>query len=280
MAHPRRPDPAQGVFETLLVLDGRPVELDAHLARLEASLAALFPTSAAPDPREAIEARAREIGFGSIRTGIAPRGQRRNTDLGAEVESRSAYGSLCTISVHKEPYTRISLQSLPLPGGLGAHKWADRSLLDAAQAQLPDDSLPLIVDADGAALEASRANVFAVREGALFTPPLDGRILPGITRMRVLELAGEVEIETAETVLSVADLLGADEVFLTGSVRGIEPVSSLDGVALGGDPAPRDLPVTAQLTEDLRRAWLGAARSPSPVAGRRPRGRRSPRPVG
>jgi branched-subunit amino acid aminotransferase/4-amino-4-deoxychorismate lyase len=44
----RRPDPQQGVFETLLVLNGRPIELDAHLARLEASLKALFPDRVAP----------------------------------------------------------------------------------------------------------------------------------------------------------------------------------------------------------------------------------------
>ena len=78
-----------------------------------------------------------------------------------------------------------------LAGGLGEHKWVDRSLLDEAQAALPAGALPLIVDADGAVLEASRANLFAVRDGALFTPPLDGRILPGVTRARVIEIAAE-----------------------------------------------------------------------------------------
>ena len=140
-----------------------------------------------------------------------------------------------------------------MPGGLGAHKWADRSLLEGVQAGLPDDALPLIVDEDGAALEASRANVFAVRNGALFTPPLDGRILPGIARARVLELAAASGIEVHETALRRADLLAADEVFLTGSVRGVEPAASLDGAALAGAG-----PVAGALATELRRVWLGA----------------------
>jgi len=140
-----------------------------------------------------------------------------------------------------------------LEEGLGAFKWADRSLLDQAQARLPDHTLPLIVDAGGAVLEASRANLFAVRDGALFTPPLDGRILAGVTRGRVLEIAAGAAIEAHESVLDRDDLLAAEEVFLTGSVRGIEPVASLDGETL-----PGGRPLTEQLAAELRRAWLGA----------------------
>ncbi len=128
-----------------------------------------------------------------------------------------------------------ALASVTMPGGLGAHKWVDRSPLEEAQARLPGDALPLIVDTDGSALEASRANLFAVRDGALHTPPLDGRILPGITRGRVIELANSATIPVHEQALSHDDLLEADEVFLTGSVRGIEPAGSLDGVALGDE---------------------------------------------
>jgi para-aminobenzoate synthetase/4-amino-4-deoxychorismate lyase len=152
------------------------------------------------------------------------------------------------------PSTPISLHTLQLPGGLGAHKWADRSLLEEAQAGLLDDGMPLVVDTDGAALEASRANLFAVRNGALFTPPLDGRILPGVTRARVLEIAAAVGLETHEDPLSGDDLHGASEVFLTGSVRGIERVRSLDGAALmpGGE-------IGSRIEAELHHAWTGAA---------------------
>jgi len=122
-----------------------------------------------------------------------------------------------------------------VPGGLGEHKWVDRSLLDEAQAGLPGDVLPLVVDSDGAVLEASRANVFVVHDGALHTPPLDGRILPGITRARLIERAAAAAIPVHERALSRDDLLAADEVFLTGSVRGIELATSLDGIALGDE---------------------------------------------
>ena len=205
------PDPRQGVFETLLVLDGRPVELEAHLERLNASLAQLFPDLPTPD----LDPLDVPVENGVMRIDVMPGGDR--------LEARVSF---------REPEERcvpIALHSLALAGGLGSHKWADRSLLDEAQSELPDSALPLIVDTDGAVLEASRANLFAVRDGALFTPPLDGRILPGITRMRVLEIAWSAGIELREQPLACGDLLDADDIFLTGSVRGIEHVDSLDG---------------------------------------------------
>jgi para-aminobenzoate synthetase / 4-amino-4-deoxychorismate lyase len=231
----RRPDPQLGVFETLLVLDGHAVELGAHLARLEASLEELFPDRPAPSLGEI----APQVERGSVRIAVVPTGDRldaKTTVRAVERQSRS-----------------LALRSVPVLGGLGAHKWADRSLLDEAQAALPADAIPLIVDRDGAVLEASRANVFAVRDGALFTPPLDGRILPGVTRMRVLEIAAAIDLEARETELRRNDVLTADEVFLTGSVRGIERVRCIDGAPLsGGDD------VTHRLATELWQVWAGA----------------------
>jgi para-aminobenzoate synthetase / 4-amino-4-deoxychorismate lyase len=248
----RPPDPQQGVFETLLVLHGRPVELDAHLARLDASLVALFPDRPKPDLGEDVPGvsgqyrgitpgTSGEHGPGALRITVAPGG-----DGGLEVQT-----SLQTIGrgLAFEPQP-VALHSFPLAGGLGAHKWADRSQLDAAQARLPTETLPLLVDSDGTVLEASRANVFAVRDQTLVTPPTDGRILPGITRMRVLEIAAVTGLDTLEVELTRDDLLAADEVFLTGSVRGIEPVRSLDGteLATGGE-------ISSNLAAELRRTW-------------------------
>lgn len=247
---PRRPDPEQGVFETMLVLDGRPVELDAHLARLEASLAELFPDRAAPDLRQEIESCAAGTDLSSMRVTIAPAAA---GELQAKIENRGALGALVALFTTKAPVRAVKVCGLTLRGGLGAHKWADRGLLEEAQATLPAGSLPLIVDEDGTVLEASRANVFAVRDGALFTSPLDGRILPGITRMRVLEIADDAGVETRETALRRDDLLAADDVFLTGSVRGIERVRYVDGAPVsGGDD------VTDRLATELWQVWTGA----------------------
>jgi para-aminobenzoate synthetase/4-amino-4-deoxychorismate lyase len=240
----RRPDPQQGVFETLLVLDGRPVELDAHLSRLRASLTALFPDRT-PPPFDVPNTGTSQVG--ALRIAVAPE---VDGELAATIERRPATGHFAPENGGQSATEAVSLRSLTLAGGLGAHKWADRSLLDETQEWLPTGALPLIVDEDGAVLEASRANVFIVRDGALLTPPTDGRILPGITRMRVLEISAGIGIETDETELTTGDLLSADEVFLSGSVRGIEPFETLDGIALstGGE-------VGSTIAVELWRSW-------------------------
>jgi para-aminobenzoate synthetase/4-amino-4-deoxychorismate lyase len=245
VAEPPRPDRDQGVFETLLVLDGQPVELGAHLTRLETSLTELFPDHPAPD-LSAVDVAHPQTGdaLESMRLTVAPNG---GGELRTQISVREVERGLFFSE------GRVALHSLPLAGGLGAHKWADRSLLDGAQGRLSVDALPLLTDSDGTVLEASRANVFAVRGGSLLTPPADGRILPGVTRMRVLEIAVAAGLETGETELSHADLLAADEIFLTGSVRGVERVRAVDGTPLsnGGEVADR-------VAAELRRAWAGA----------------------
>ncbi|MEX2413832.1 MAG: aminotransferase class IV, partial [Thermoleophilaceae bacterium] len=146
------------------------------------------------------------------------------------------------------------LVPVTIAGGLGSHKWADRRLVEAAAARAGEGAtegagtLPLIVDQDGSVLEAERASVFAVIDGALFTPPDDGRILPGVTRARVSELARGLGLEVREAGLSLAALADASEVFLTGSVRGIEPVRTT------GAPS-----VTERLATELRSRWLRPA---------------------
>ncbi len=173
--------------------------------------------------------------------------------MAATVECRPATGHFAPDNGGRSSTEAVSLRSLRLAGGLGPHKWVDRTLLDEAQATLPEGTLPLLVDEHGSVLEASRANVLAVRNGVLLTPPLDGRILPGVTRMRAIELAGELGIEAREARLSLNDLVAAEEVFLTGSVRGIEPVGAIDGTALvtAGN-------VTSKLSAELRRTWVRA----------------------
>ena len=70
--------------------------------------------------------------------------------------------------------------------------------------------------------------------------------------MRVLEIAASIGISSREEPLDRDDLLTADEVFLTGSVRGIEPAGSLDGA-----PLPGGGPIAERLAAGLRRAWGG-----------------------
>jgi para-aminobenzoate synthetase / 4-amino-4-deoxychorismate lyase len=240
-----RPDPGKGVFETLLVVEGRPIELDAHLARLAASLEALYGTAAAAtNPRAGIEAAARDLNLGRLRATLAP-----NSD--GRLETEIVIAEVDPELVFPGPERAVSAHTLLLEGGLGAHKWVDRVLIEETEARLPDDSLALLVDHGGAVLEATRANVFAVYGETLATPPADGRILPGIARGRVAEAADAAELKPRERELTVGDLIAADEVFLAGSVRGVEPVRAIDGVKLSLRNE-----AGARLASQLRRIWM------------------------
>lgn len=216
------PDPQQGVFETLLVAGGRPVELEAHLARLAASLRELFDTAFGAEAHELVGAEAAGLRLGRLRLDAKPR------NGGIELAARRVEIDPAAVF----PERAAALRSLLVAGGLGSHKWADRALLERAEAEMPDGAAALLLDADGSVLEASRASVFAVRKGILVTPPLDGRILPGVARAMLIEVAGFAGLEVREESLTAADLIAAEEVFLTGSVRGVEPAASLDGAAL------------------------------------------------
>ena len=90
----------------------------------------------------------------------------------------------------------------------------------------------------GKVAEASVANVFAWIDGALVTPPTIDGALPGITRATVLELARELGIETQIRSIGQAELMRAEEVFLSGSGAGLVPVGCLDTVAIGSGKRP------------------------------------------
>jgi para-aminobenzoate synthetase/4-amino-4-deoxychorismate lyase len=234
------------VFETLLVLDGRPVELDAHLERLEASVRALYEMPAPPEARELIVDRARGAGPARLRLDVAP-------DDGGALRAGVRIADVDEALLFPDWERGLELAPVVVAGGIGAHKWADRRLLEHADAGVAP-RLALLVDRDGTVLEGSRGSVFGVLDGVLVTPAADGRILPGVTRGRVLALAAARGIPCREEVVSFERLRTADEVFLTGAVRGIEPVRGCDGAP--GWPAG---PVTAGLSRELRDTWTRAA---------------------
>lgn len=215
-----RPDPAQGLFETLLVLDGEPVELEAHLGRLAASLDALYGAKPPADLAEEIRAASGSMALGRVRVTVA--GDGTSTELASEEVDPADHFPATDRGAR--------LRSLPYPGGLGAHKLADRLALGPARGA----TVPLLTEPDGEVLEAGRANVFLAVGGALFTSKADGRILPGIARAGAIAAAAEAGIEVTEARLDRELLLVAEEVFLTGSVRGVEPATALDGEPLAG----------------------------------------------
>lgn len=114
----------------------------------------------------------------------------------------------------------------------------------------------LLVDRDGRVLEGASSNVFAVRAGALTTPPLSEGILEGITRKHVMAIAASLGIATSQVPLRVEDLRAADELFITSTVREIVPVTDVDGARIAdGRPGP----LTRRITDAFRAHARAAA---------------------
>ncbi|MFT5158928.1 MAG: branched-chain amino acid aminotransferase [Paracoccaceae bacterium] len=88
----------------------------------------------------------------------------------------------------------------------------------------------LVADALGNVAETASANVFMAKDGEVFTPVANGTFLAGITRARHMNLLARSGIKVHETVLSFDDFRGADEVFLTGNMSKITPVTAFDDV--------------------------------------------------
>ncbi len=119
------------------------------------------------------------------------------------------------------------------------------SVLAKREAKLRGADEAFVLNARGTLAEASAANVFVVRQGKLLTPPTADGALEGITRRSVLEIAERLDLRTEERSLVRADVLDADECFVTGTGARIVAVGSLDGARIGNG----DRPVTTRLLE-------------------------------
>ena len=214
-----RPDPDRGVFETLLLRDGRLHALGEHLSRLERSLRDLYGSPLPPATRAHLLGRlaaaaSRASGERRVRVDVVP----------------GSGGELGVTIVVSDPPSRrgVVLEPVVVPGGLGPHKWRDRRLVDRPAGQ----PVPLILDADDSVLEAAWANVWVLDGDALTTPPADGRVLPGVTRGRLLELAPALGLTAREAPLSLAQVRAAPILFLTSALRLAVPAG------LGRRPPP------------------------------------------
>lgn len=107
------------------------------------------------------------------------------------------------------------------------------------QEALDQDAAEAILIRDGSATEGAASNLFAVIDGVLCTPPKGPYLLPGITRDLILELAAAHGISYREQAISPAELLSADEIWLTSSTKEILPVTQLDKQTVAdGKPGP------------------------------------------
>jgi branched-subunit amino acid aminotransferase/4-amino-4-deoxychorismate lyase len=122
------------------------------------------------------------------------------------------------------------------------------AVLALAEARRAGADDAIFLDTEGHCSEATSSNLFAVTGDALVTPPVSCGALPGITRAAAIELARELEIEVAERPLSLDELRGAREAFLTSSLREIAPLVRVDDQAIG-------LGLPGSTTRELARAY-------------------------
>jgi branched-chain amino acid aminotransferase len=125
----------------------------------------------------------------------------------------------------------------------------------------------LLLNSRGEVSEGSGENLFLVKNGGLVTNDKDASILMGVTRASILELAHDLRIPTRVAPMSVEDVLGADELFFTGTAVEVTPVREVDGRPIGdGKPGPLTRRIQDTFNAVVRgqrpeyRQWLSYAR--------------------
>jgi branched-chain amino acid aminotransferase len=242
------------VFEVLRTYGGRPFALDEHLARLRRSAERVFivlPVGEAVLGREveaAVGAARRDAGGEAYVRIVVTRGS-GPLSLDPDTASRPLRVILVepVAPPPREAYargiavalvaTRRAADDTAASGAKVTNYLAN--LLAVREARARGAVEALIVDARGHVVEGASSNVFVVHAGRIATPPESAGILAGITRAHVLRAARELGVPVDERELSRADLTGADEVFVTSSIRELLSVVRVDDHAVGdGAPGP------------------------------------------
>ncbi|MGH3565693.1 MAG: aminodeoxychorismate synthase component I [Pseudonocardia sp.] len=236
-----RPD--GGLFETLLVLDGRPRRLADHVRRLRTSYVECYGVPLVADVAAAVT-----MAIARIRSGTRIDADGRPGPLRVRVDaSPGEPGRVCAVAVPCDPPVPLHAQpGLVLrahrlgPAGSERHKFADRRWIDVVETGLSPGEAALLVDDAGRLLECTRSSVFVVRAGRVSTPALDGRILPGTARQAVLDALDSADTGYELAAPTLADVAAADGMFLVNAVRGVQWVRAAPGaVWLAPDRATR-----------------------------------------
>lgn len=229
---------ADGVYEVVCLVKGQLIDMDPHLDRLVYSLRELRIPE--PMPMAGLKVVIREIVrrnrmkdgmiYIQITRGVAPRAHPypKNAKPMLVVYGRpicqedfmkSKEGGVSLITHPENRWVRPDIKSISLLANVMAKQKAlDEGAYDVAY-----------VNSQGYVTESSASNVWIVNKaGQLQTYPTTGEILQGITRKRLIKLAQESEISVLEEPFTVAEMLQAREVFLSGSVAGIIPVVEID----------------------------------------------------
>jgi branched-subunit amino acid aminotransferase/4-amino-4-deoxychorismate lyase len=246
-----------GVFETIKVADGVPFALTRHLARLRRSALGL----GLPEPDlEAIRDGALAVVAAS---GGPPLARLRVTVTGGKSPLGSERGDspvTAIVAMAEQPFPAafVDVVTVPWPrnergalSGLKTTSYGENVRALAYSAERGGGEA-IFANTVGQLCEGTGTNVFVVRGGRLLTPPLSSGCLAGVTRALVVEWAGAEEED-----LPLDALAGAEEAFLSGTTRDVQPIRNVNGVALPAVPGP----VTRKAAEIFA---LRSAESPDP----------------
>ncbi|MNS82658.1 D-alanine aminotransferase [compost metagenome] len=250
-----------GVYEVVRTYGGKPFAMDAHMARFERSAAGIelsLPMGASEIAAVALDLLARvgipeaELYF-QLTRGAArryhpfPEGVPATLVVWArplrQTDPALRDQGVTAITHPDERWARCDLKTICLLPNVLAKEHARRA-----------GAFEAILVRDGLVTEGAGSNVAIVKDGTLITPVADRRILPGITRAVVIDLARELGIPVAERDVPVAELFEADEVFTLATTAEIMPIVGIDNTPIGlGAPGP----VMTRLYKALRRLATG-----------------------
>lgn len=231
-----------GVFETVLVREGRTFALGRHLDRLARSARGL----GLPVPARAELERAAWAVVGA--SGLA-QGRLRITLTGGPgplTSERSSAGPSLIVAASPlaERPSSASVVVVPWPrnergavAGLKTISYVE-NVVALAHARQRGAGEAVFANLAGHLCEGTGSNLFVARGGRLATPPLRSGCLAGVTRDLVLEALAATEAQVVEDDLPVAALAQANEAFLTSTTRGVQPVATVDGSTLPACPGP------------------------------------------
>jgi aminodeoxychorismate lyase len=247
-----------GLFETVLVIAGRPLFLSEHLARLARGCAILgLPTPEDDVVRRAVDQALAGAGLIDARAavrltwtaGSGGRGLDRPASLQPRLVATAAPApappgpaSLAIVSVRRNQASPASrLKTLAYLDNVLARREARGLGADEA----------VMLNTAGQVACAAAANLFWVSEGRLCTPALDCGVLDGIARGQILDLARTMEVEAFEARTGAEALAKAEAIFLTNSLIGVRAVGRLGDQEWSAHP----------LTSALAAAWAALAAS-------------------
>lgn len=238
-----------GVFEGIRVYSGRIFKLDEHLDRLFDSTKAILlkvPLSIEELRAATIETcRRNKLEDGYIRLlvtrgkgslGLSPDSCPRATVIiiAAEIELYPREYYTKGLRVATAPTRRTSPAALnPSVKSLNYLN----NVMGKIEGKLCGAQEVIMLNEQGYVAEGSGDNIFVLKKGRLFTPPIYSGALGGITRRVAIDLATEMAIPVSEVMLTRYDLFVADEVFLTGTGAEVIPAVEIDGRPIG-DGAP------------------------------------------